>query len=688
MDTAHAQRAATTAALRLRHASTRRVAVAVVGTLLLNWVSLTSFTVTPQIPELWFPAAAGFFCLTSAWDLSRRAPYDVLALVSLAVFVTFAVQAVLTGQPVLTAARLSTGNLLQSLLLVVLYRRFVSGTWAPRHGRHLIGLLCAATVAAASVLLIGSAPGVSVWTSPPEVWGWWVLRNLATCFVGGCLSVLFDRRPDLSALRRKPHLVLGLSLASVACLAIAFSDPTQPLSWVMLVPAVWAGMALRLWGAAFASLMIGFGAAALALLPGNQFGYGHSLLPPACQMDLLVAVAAFIALLLAMYREQSAELTVQVTQQREAAQEQAHMFATIFQSLNDGIVILDDRGRITRYNPAAAKLLSSDAATLFARDWVGRIGLHRLDGSVIEATALGALRQGILPATRRVLVRNDRTPCGGTTLEVSSTAVDVYGEGQTLLSFHDVTGDQHHLNELKEFARTVAHDLRGPLSGVLGWMELSQETAAGLATAERQPQAGRQQAQAAEVVTTLDRALHAGRRLDEVIEGWLGYTVTRSGAMRTVQTKVAEVAEEVARSLTRPEMDKGTLQSNPVITVVADDVVRADPTLLRQVLANLVGNSLKYARPGTRPRVTIASVRTEDSVAISVCDNGMGIPLGSEQRVFEEGWRADHSRATHRGNGLGLALCRQIVERHGGDIRATRNHRGGTTITFTLPAGD
>ena len=138
-----------------------------------------------------------------------------------------------------------------------------------------------------------------------------------------------------------------------------------------------------------------------------------------------------------------------------------------------------------------------------------------------------------------------------------------------------------------------------------------------------------------------------------------------------------ELAEEVAK-------DRGAAQ---VVTVGEIPEVHADPALVRQVVDNLLGNALKFVRNGHRPRVSVTGRRTDSgTIAIAVADDGIGLPAGTHDEVFKEHHRAHPS---YDGRGLGLAICRRIVERHGGAITARDNGSGrGAVFEFTLPAPD
>jgi signal transduction histidine kinase len=114
--------------------------------------------------------------------------------------------------------------------------------------------------------------------------------------------------------------------------------------------------------------------------------------------------------------------------------------------------------------------------------------------------------------------------------------------------------------------------------------------------------------------------------------------------------------------------------------------VLADEALVHQLLANLVGNALKYHHPGQQPSVTVwATPDDAGRVVVRVADRGVGIPDGAEEWIFEP-FRRAHA-GEFPGTGLGLSSCRRIVERHGGTIRAyPRPVGGGSVFELDLPA--
>ena len=231
--------------------------------------------------------------------------------------------------------------------------------------------------------------------------------------------------------------------------------------------------------------------------------------------------------------------------------------------------------------------------------------------------------------------------------------------GDGLVVFlHDVTGERRMEAELKAYADVVAHDLSEPLSGIALLVTLL----------EQRPD----DPPAAPVLEAL-RASAARAR--DLVEGVLAYA--RSGELARRRVALEEVMAEVGADLSPVIEHAG---ATLVVRELPD--VHGDPRQLRRVLQNLVGNALKF-RGEEPPRIEVSALRGRHEWIVTVRDNGIGIDREHASRIFGMFSRVGRNV---EGSGIGLAVCRRVVEAHGGRIWVEPADGGGSAFRFTLPA--
>ena len=218
--------------------------------------------------------------------------------------------------------------------------------------------------------------------------------------------------------------------------------------------------------------------------------------------------------------------------------------------------------------------------------------------------------------------------------------------------------------ELAQFAYVASHDLREPLRQVAGFAEL-------LGRSYR----GRLDATADEYI---DLVLSGVTRMNSLIRDLLALSELRREAVRLEPCDLGAIVEAVVHDERRRLQEiGGTVQVDGELPVVA-----GDRTQLHQLVANLIGNAIKYR--STRPLfVRITAVVRDDRVFVHVADNGIGFEVAHASRIFGMFQRL-HPRDVYEGTGIGLALCRRVVENHGGAIWADSAPSVGSTFTFTL----
>jgi len=183
----------------------------------------------------------------------------------------------------------------------------------------------------------------------------------------------------------------------------------------------------------------------------------------------------------------------------------------------------------------------------------------------------------------------------------------------------------------------------------------------------------------AEGLEFIDYAVDGARRMRSLIDDLLTYSRVGRSEIKLQPVPLTGVMGEVCdRLFSRIEEENATVTTDELPTV------RGDMTLLTQLFQNLVGNAIKF-HSDELPEVKISAEKKDGNWVFSVADNGIGIDLKYEDRIFQMFQRL-HNRTEFSGNGLGLALCKRVVERHGGDIWIAPTESPGTTIQFSIPA--
>src|SRR2546426_3470717 len=360
-------------------------------------------------------------------------------------------------------------------------------------------------------------------------------------------------------------------------------------------------------------------------------------------------------------KEQTGQNAVlQEEQQLALAQAQAQQQA-LFNSMVEGVLLLDGNGRVRLVNQALEQLFGL-TGDIRGRTTMEALRLHELQELVsrvrVESQVLGFELE--LPGL------DNRC------LQVNATALlDRGGEQQgMILVFHDLTRLKQLENTRQEFVANVSHELRTPFSMIKGYVETL------LQGAKDDP------AVATRFLQTIEK--HADR-LTYLIEDLLTISRLESGqvVMNIQKVELRRVANDVLNDLkSRADAKKVVLENQ----VPAEVRVRADADRIQQVLFNLVDNAIKYG--GSEGHVWIGALAVDDQmIEVSVRDNGPGIPPDAIERVFERFYRVDKARSREQGGtGLGLSIVKHIVQSHGGEVSVKSVVGQGTTFLFTLPS--
>ncbi len=242
-----------------------------------------------------------------------------------------------------------------------------------------------------------------------------------------------------------------------------------------------------------------------------------------------------------------------------------------------------------------------------------------------------------------------------------------FGTNTDITEQKQVESELQRSNEdLRQFAYIASHDLQEPLRNVCSFAQLLSRT---FQNGDLSPQ----RRQYIEIIS------NGARRMEALISDLLAYS--RATATQDIQ-RTATSMESVFAS-TIQNLEAGILQSLATITHDPLPTLHVNPVHMGQVLQNLFGNSIKYGRPGIPPRIHLRATRQVDSWLFAVEDNGAGFKPEYATRVFGI-FKRLHGQEVP-GTGIGLAICKAIVERHGGQIWAEGKPDAGATFYFTIP---
>lgn len=337
--------------------------------------------------------------------------------------------------------------------------------------------------------------------------------------------------------------------------------------------------------------------------------------------------------------------------------------------LPDGIVMSDADGRITAANQAAERIFGATGAQL-----IGLPLRELLDEDLVRLRRAGHLHEG-------VTYEAGACRLDGSTFPIEFSYCNMRWAGRPMLaatvrdiSLRRAAEERNRATDerrRRHFA-TATHELRTPMSSVLGFSEL---------LLKREFDAATQR----ELVEIIHRETS---RLVDLVNQMLDLARIEAGGRDDLRIASVAVPDLVAQTLASLE---GLGQSDRIAVALAPDLppLAADPQKMQQALTNIVSNAIKYSSPGT-PIVLSAAFGDVDgrpAVAIRVRDQGVGMTPAQQVQVFDAFYRADRESSV-AGSGLGLTILKEIVDLHGGRIALTSTPGVGTEVTlFLTPDG-
>lgn len=366
--------------------------------------------------------------------------------------------------------------------------------------------------------------------------------------------------------------------------------------------------------------------------------------------NLLKAIAAIGAAALdkaASYRE---------------AREERKKLSDVVGSSSDGIFSVGNDGKLTSWNQAMSKITGHSAAEMLGTRHLGTLRPRHPDGNDILTDAWIEADSG--PADIQIMTN------GGETRWLNCTFSPMQDGGYVAVA-RDITA-QREVDQLKiDFLATISHELRTPLTPIQGFLQTLLRKDAEFSAEQRTDF----------YKTMLGQSERLSRLVAELLD-----SVTLQGRQQIFLSDSIDWAESVRSivDLFRQQHPERDFQLD-----IAQDLPRAvgDEQRALQVLTNLLNNAVKYASPDSPLRIILESMDTQ--VVTTISDAGPGIPEDHREKIFERFTRlGDHLTRATGGVGLGLFICRRLVESMGGTIWMEPSKEGGSAFKFTMPTYD
>ncbi|MBI4238944.1 MAG: HAMP domain-containing protein [Deltaproteobacteria bacterium] len=355
-------------------------------------------------------------------------------------------------------------------------------------------------------------------------------------------------------------------------------------------------------------------------------------------------------------------------EQRLAEHTAAHeRLQAILQGLSDGVLVTNARHELTLANPQAHTLLQ------LPHEAVGQSLRATIRDPLLHDT-IGAAHRDRQPTACELAVSHGSEP---RSIHVQSVPIALlHTAGLECVSvLHDVTAFRALETMRRDFVANVAHELRTPLTSIRGYAETLRDGA---------------WRDAATALPFLEKIERSAIHLQRLVEQMLRLAAIEAGHIAVDRQSIAvgPLCERVIADLA-PLTDRRRLTLH-VTTEPRDLMVAADPTLLTQIIRNLVENAIQWTPDGGR--IDVTATENADQCRIAVRDTGVGIPATALERIFERFFRVPQASiplsaggGSASGGGLGLAIVKHLVQLHDGTITVQSTPRQGSCFTVQLP---
>ncbi len=617
----------------------------------------------------------------------------------------------------------ATGNAIEAWLASYILLNILK---IDRGLRRLKDILSLATVALPAANIVSSLVGVSsmslfsnlkIGELSHAVSSWWLANFMGSLMIIPLvLSFAYLPRDFRALFKRKieiSSLIISTLIVSHTLFNSRFYFPfgILPFPYLAFPVVLWSAIRFDLRITSIVNLLLSTGAITATALGYSNF-VDHSLRAGLFKTQLFFLVATVCSLVVsAVISERRAAIrrvaemrdelqrkftsrTAELIETEKAFREQFLLNGAILKNLGEGVVACNLRGEFLVFNPAAEEIIGMGSESVPIYDWPTYYGLYAADRKRLLAVHELPLYRALQgeSVTFEMFVRNHRVPQG---VFISITANPLRNESGVLIGgiavFADITAkkiaeeDLKSINQsleekvaertealnrsnqdLERFAYAASHDLKEPLRSITCFGNLLTEESSIHLTESSQ--------------MYLQHMIEGAARMRRLIDGLLEYSKV---CQKSSRLKREWIQLETIVDIARQNLNAAFLETGAKLEYGKLPLVFVDPLLMSYIFQNLFSNSIKFK--GERsPVITVDAKMEANECEVRVSDNGIGIEAQHLNRIFRVFERL-HTKDEYPGSGIGLSICKNIVERHNGVIQAESTFGEGAVFIFRIP---
>lgn len=473
------------------------------------------------------------------------------------------------------------------------------------------------------------------------------------------LAVPWDRLPE--------QVVLAVPLVDIVAIGLLMIDPALSVGSLWLFPVVWIATYFG-----YPAIISGLALIAVATVMRDAASIGES--GPAMRLIVLMLAYGFISVFTHTTAVQNRAFKQLLSRQADKLSEtvertsrQEREVSLLLDAVDVGVVRLSARGTVVYANQTYRELYGLDPTDVSAPARSVEYNAYRGSPLAPNFQPLARAVAGERFVDERIWLFDQTGSWHVLSMSARDLSEDIAesGESGTVLVAHDITEVISAQSDRETLAARVSHELRNPLTAVLGYSEM-------LADDMKVEQRTRDQANA--INTAAERMMHM---IGELLQA----RVDTGTAPVNQTTDFGKICADCVEAFTPAARAAGVvLRLDTAERVIVD----GDGFRLRQVLDNLVSNAIKYTLKGGRVRV--AATLDGDVATVIVADTGVGMSQNEVARIFEPYFRSASARASEtQGTGLGMGIVESIIRDHGGTVNVQSTPGSGTKVTITMP---